>query len=403
MNGRVARVGVLMVTGAYYPEVSGAGLQCRSLISRLRGDVDFTVLTTTTDRTLPAHDDQDGVNVFRVFVNPRSVWSLTAATVRMIRTFFRLRRQVSIVHFHGFSRKSMLLVGLALATQKPIAIKLTSFGHDDPLSMRARSRVRYWCYRRAAIFFAVSSRFRESYAAAGLPPQRLRLIPNGVDLDRFHPADPRAREALRAELSIPAGAPVVLFVGFFSTDKRPDLLYSAWQKVARSSFSRSVLVFVGATRSPYYEINRDLAEWIQRRAAESGLGQRMLFVELTHEIERFHRAADIFVLPSIREGLPNALLEAMASGTACVAARLAGVTDDVIEHGRNGLLVPPDDEAELEQALRQLSNDPAGAMRLGCEARRTIEMRYGLDQVARQYLEAYRDLAPNVAAAAGMS
>ena len=66
-----------MVTGAYFPELSGAGLQCRALIGRLQDRVDFSVLTTTADRSLPADDVQDGVPVYRVFINPGSWWSNT--------------------------------------------------------------------------------------------------------------------------------------------------------------------------------------------------------------------------------------------------------------------------------------------------------------------------------------
>ena len=184
----------------------------------------------------------------------------------------------------------------------------------------------------------------------------------------------------------------MLFVGFFSAEKRPDQLFEAWLRVSASSSRLPVLVFVGATRSSYYEIDRSLAEGIQRKAAAHGVSDRVHFVETALDIERFHRAADIFVLPSVREGLPNALLEAMASGAACVATRLEGVTDSLIEDGRNGLLVPPDDPSALERALRRLTDDPEFGVRLGQEARRTIETRYGLDVVARKYMDVYRGL-----------
>jgi len=306
--------------------------------------------------------------------------------------FLRTCRRFSIVHLHGFSQKSIVIVLLALAGRKTIAVKLTSVGHDDPVSMRRRSRLVWWCYGRASMFFAVSSRFRESYNAARLAPHRLRLIPNGVDLQRFRPADGAEREALRRELSLPPRGAVVLFVGFFSPEKRPLLLFDAWEALARSQELESTVVFVGATRSRYYEVDERLAETIRRRAAAAGLDGRVRFIESTHQIERCHRAADIFVLPSVREGLPNALMEAMASGAACVATRLEGITDDLIEHGRNGLLVPADDAVAIEDALRRLIADRAWAGRLGSEARRTIEARFSLDGVARQYLDAYHDL-----------
>lgn len=381
-----------MVTGAYCPELSGAGLQCRALIGKLSDRVDFTVLTTTADRSLPVDDVQDGVAVHRVFVDPASWRSKAVGALRLTRSFLRTRRRFSIVHLHGFSEKSILLVWLALATRKKIAIKMTSVGDDDPVSLGRRGWLPYRAYRKADLFLAVSPRFLELYSAAGLPADRFRLIPNGVDLDRFYPPSEGERQQLRFELSIPGGTPVVLFVGFFSREKRPDLLFEAWADVAQSSAPHSVLVFVGATRSSYYEVDETLADRIRRRAEELGLGARVHFVESTKDIERFHRAADVFVLPSVREGLPNALLEAMASGAACIATKIAGVTDRIIEDGRDGLLVPSDDGEALEGALERLLNDASWRARLGCEARRTIEARYSLDHAAREYLDAYQRL-----------
>ena len=386
------RPGVLMVAGAYYPEVSGAGLQCRALVRQLRENVEFTVLTTTAHPARQVADTIDGVPVLRIFVDPSRWWSKAAGAVRFTLLFLKLRRRFAIVHLHGFSQKSMLFVWLALAGGKRIAIKLTSVGHDDPESMRRRGGLAYWCYTRAALFFVVSPRFVGAGDAAGIPPNRLRLIPNGVDVDRFRPAAPGERQRLRHELSFPSGGPVVLFVGFFSREKRPDVLFEAWARVATSVAPTAGLVFVGATRSTYYEIEHGLDEEIRARADSRGLRDRLLFVEETHEIERFYRAADILVLPSVREGLPNVVLEAMASGTPCIVSRLPGVTDSLIEDGRNGLLVSPDDVDALAEALRRLILNAPLLDRLGAAARRTIEERYTLDAVAGQYLAAYRQL-----------
>lgn len=381
--------GVLMVTGAYFPELSGAGLQCRALIGSLRDRVDFSVLTTTADRSLPADDVQDGVPVYRVFINPKSWWSKTTGSLRFTRVFLRHAGRFSIVHLHGFSQKSMLLIGLARLKGKRVAIKLTSVGHDDPTSMSRRGGLAYWCYSRSDLFFAVSPRFEQSYDAAGLPRERFRLIPNGVDTERFRPAAAGERESLRRELKLPPDCRIVLFVGFFSNEKRPDLLFEAWAKVAVSVAPGSALLFVGATQSPYYEIDRRLAERIRQLAHGLGLESRLRFVEMTYEIERFHRAADIFVLPSIREGMPNALLEAMASETACIASRLEGVTDTIIQHERNGLLVPPGDAPALQAALHYCFEDCGRARALGVEARRTVKEKYELDAAAGQYFHAY--------------
>lgn len=383
---------VLMVTGAYAPEMSGAGLQCRALVRALREAVSFTVLTTTTDPALPIDDRQDDVPVCRVFVGTMPVWSKAVAAVHMTMAVWRLRNRFSILHLHGFSQKSMLLVVLGLLLRKRLAIKLTSVGHDDPASMRARGRLVYWCYSRAHMLFGVSPRFEQLFASSGLPAERFRLIPNGVDVTRFRPAAREEKRALRAELGLPASGALILFVGFFSREKCPDVLFDAWASLAADADTSSVLLFVGASRSQYYEVDPTLAADIRRRASDLGLESRLCFVELTTEIERYQRAADIFVLSSVREGLPNALLEAMACATACIATRLEGVTDWLIADSEDGLLVPPRDVAALGGALQHLLSDPARAAAMGQRARARMERDFALTTTAQRYLTAYREL-----------
>jgi glycosyltransferase involved in cell wall biosynthesis len=355
--------------------------------------VRFTVLTTTADRSLPRADTQDGVDVYRVFVDPASWWSKCFGAVRFTLTFLRTSGLFSIVHLQGFSQKSILLVVLARLARKKVAIKLTSLGQDDPVSMRRRGPVAFAAYASANLFFAVSPGFAPGYEAEGLPRERLRLMPNGVDIRRFRPGSADEREALRREMHIAVTSLVVLFVGFFSREKRPDLLFDAWARLATDPSVDTDLVFVGATRSAYHEVDRNLADEIREKATAAGVADRLRFVEETHDIERFHRMADIFVLPSVREGMSNALLEAMASGVPSIATRIDGVTDAVIADGVNGLLVPPDDVEALEQGLRQIAGDPLGAARLGREARHTVETRFSLGQAAKRHLEAYQYLA----------
>lgn len=383
---------VLMVTGAYFPELSGAGLQCRELVRQLGDAVSCTILTTTADPLLPTEDERDGVRVHRVFVNPRSVWSKCVAGLRMTRFVIGARRRFSILHLHGFSQKTMLLVVLGILLRKRIGIKLTSVGHDDPAAMRRRGRVAYWCYSRADLLFGVSARFQTLYAASGLPVDRFRLIPNGVDLGRFTPASLTERRALRAELGLPRELTLILFVGFFSREKCPDVLLDAWLRLPPNDQAQSALLFVGATRSDYYEVDASLAEGMRARASQAGRSTHVLFVESTVEIEKYHRAADLFVLPSMREGLPNALLEAMACGLGCIASRLEGVTDGLIADGESGVLVPPGDVAALERAISLLLADPGRVATMGAEARRTVERDFSLTETAAAYLAAYQEM-----------
>jgi len=380
-----------MVTGAYYPELSGGGLQARLVVRALQRAARFTVLTTSIDPSLPARSNEDGVPVRRVFVNMRSRGSRLAAPFRIIVAFLEVARRIDVVNLHGFSRKAILLVALSRLFGKSFVLTLQTGVHDEPKSARAMGPLAYWAYVNADLYLSVSPALSRAYLDAGLPASRLRQVANAVDVERFKPAAVAERVALRAELGLPPAIPLVLFVGFFSRDKRPDVLYGAWSRVAARV--PSALVFLGATRGRYQEIEADLADTIRARAGVDRLGDRTFFVETTRTIEKYYRAVDMYVLPSIREGLPIALLEAMSSALPCVASRLPGSTDTLIEHDVSGLLVAPDDVEGLAEAIRSILTDGARAARLGAAARETVVARYAVQRTAPAWLSAYQALA----------
>src|SRR5262249_57153705 len=96
---------------------------------------------------------------------------------------------------------------------------------------------------------------------------------------------------------------VIVFVAFFSRDKRPDLLFRAWSRLAAEG-RLSKLVYIGATTSPYFEIDRSMAGHIRAEAARLGRSDDVLFVEATHAVDRYLRPADPFVLSSVPEAPP---------------------------------------------------------------------------------------------------
>ena len=381
---------VLMVTGAYFPELSGGGLQARAVVRALAGRVAFSVLTTSADAGLPARSDEDGVRIRRVFVEPRSGASQLRAAVKLAVSFVRAARRFEIVNLHGFSRKAILLVILSRLLGKRFILTLQTGVHDEPAGVRAIGALAYWAYRQADLYISVSPGLSRAYRDAGLPVSRLREISNAVDTERFRPAVQGERDALRRELGLPNDVPLVLFVGFFSRDKRPNLLYDAWAQTTVENASQ--LLFIGATRSGYQEVDPGLAAMIRERASADGVTTRVHFVESSHTIEKYFRAVDLYVLPSVREGFPIALLEAMSSGLPCLATRLRGSTDAIIEDGVDGLLVEPDDVAEFAAGIRSVLSNRERAARLGAAARASVNARFSIARTAPDWLAAYCEL-----------
>ena len=216
----------------------------------------------------------------------------------------------------------------------------------------------------------------------GAPVAQSRVIPYGIHPDEFRP-DPLARAAVRAELGLHEEQPLVLGLGRLVAKKGFGVLIAAWPQVL-AAHPTAQLVIAGYG---------DLRESLEEQAKLLGLGGRVRFVGQVNrqQAAAYGAAADIFALPIIREGvdgLPNALLEAMGSGAAVVASRVAGVPD-VIDDGVHGLLVPERDPVQLATAIGRLLADRALAQRLGAAARERIERELTWTQTAARFEQLY--------------
>jgi glycosyltransferase involved in cell wall biosynthesis len=242
------------------------------------------------------------------------------------------------------------------------------------------------------LYLAVSAPLADSLLAYGVSPTRIVRVSNGLDMTRFRPAAAGEQERLRRALDLPVDGVVILFVGFFSVDKGPHVLFDAWRRIAAGAGDGSSLVYVGATESRYYEVDATLAPGIRKTAQREGLTGRIVFAGETPTIEEYYRAADVFVFPTRREAFGMALVEAMASGLACIASRIPGVTDDIVDEGKTGLLVEPHDVGALSAALSRVLTDRPFADRLGHAAREAVAARFAIERTARLTLDAYRQL-----------
>lgn len=379
---------ILMVTGAYFPEVSSAGVQCQTLARALEGRADVRVLATAVDPALPRDDVIDGVPVTRVHIDVTSRRSKMRATLRMLADLGRLLPHTDVVHVHGVSSKNVAVTLAAKWFGKPLVLSLHTSGFDEPPAVRAQGLLAWWAFRSADLYLSVSPALVDAFRAAGLSADRVRLVPNGIDTDRFRPATTAERDALRQKLGLPAARPVIVFVGFFSHDKQPRTLFDAWMLLSDHDAIDATLLFVGATESPYFEVDARLAEQMRAEAARRGRSDRLVFAGVTHDVPDYLRAADVFVLPSRREGLPAALLEAMACGLPAVASRLPA-TEGIIADGHNGLLVPVGDATAFAAAIAGLVADPARAAALGAAARATVLERFDANRVADRWMDAY--------------
>ena len=205
-------------------------------------------------------------------------------------------------------------------------------------------------------------------------PDRIEVIPNGIDLARFGAAEPRgardaARRELRESLGLPGDARVLLCVGTICQRKGQEVLLRALARLAERRTDLHA-VLLGARAHPYVDALRAAAERL-------GLAGRVHLLPRRADPRPCYLGADLALCPSYQESLPRSVLEAMACALPIVASAVDGIPE-LLRDGREGRLVPPGDPAALAAAIDLLLADPARAAELGAAARKRAEAEFPL-------------------------
>jgi glycosyltransferase involved in cell wall biosynthesis len=294
------------------------------------------------------------------------------------------RRRFDLVHAHWIVPNGVIAAGACGAV--PLAIGL----HGSDVFLAEKTGVRRlarWSLGRARLLTGCSpelvERVRALGGGEGFPEGRSRVIPYGVDTNAFSPALDR-RAIWRGKLGIPAEAPLILGVGRMATKKGFQILLEALPLLLQSHPEAHVVLAGGG----------DLLERFAAVAAAWPGRVHLPGSVLRDTLPDLYRAADLFVLPAVHDskgnvdGLPNVILEAMASGLPVVASGISGIPL-AVEDGGTGLLVPEREPRPLLDALLRLLSDRELARAMGERGRRKAESELTWDAVAARYREGY--------------
>jgi glycosyltransferase involved in cell wall biosynthesis len=315
------------------------------------------------------------------------------ALIRQLTGIFREQR-IDVVHTHKY-KEGVLGAIAAWRAGIPHFVR-TVHGFAEP--MVGWNQVKSYLYhavdrlmlrRSADLIIAVSRRMAEELRETGFRPTMVTWIHNGVDVSQVRAARPR--DAVRRELGIDPGALLIGTAGRLSPIKgQAGLLRAAARILETHPTARFLIVGDGP-----------LGSQLASMASELGLDHACHFIGPRADVFDLMAALDIFVLPSLNEGIPMALLEAMTLGTPIVAAAVGGIPE-VIQHRVNGLLVPAADDQALADACLELAANPLWARALAAQAGRSITENFSHERSGEALLYAYRGLAliPNVLARA---
>jgi len=235
-----------------------------------------------------------------------------------------------------------------------------------------------WTHRFVHRFTCVSESLRDYIVSqTSIPRRKLVVIPNGVDISEFREAQPVPRETIG--LSDEDG--MVLFVGRLDKQKGVTYLLKAAARVVRQS-PKVHFVIAGAGR---------LEGRLKRYVRWKKLADNVHFVGFRDDLPSLMKACDMFVCPSLWEGMPNVILEAMACAKPVIATRVVGCVD-LVKDGETGLLVPPRDASALADAIFRLFDEPDAAASMGAAGLQRVREHFTVELMVNRNISLYRQL-----------
>lgn len=220
----------------------------------------------------------------------------------------------------------------------------------------------------------------------------IEVIPNGVNLQRFHPAkDNDEKRSLRSYFGLPDTGRIIANVGSVSPTKGSDLLLEAWIKLA-ARFPDTHVLIIGTLFDAQHTKQGEFRRKIDDLVAASGAAHRIHFPDFVPNVEDYLRVSDLFVFPSLKEAMPNAVIEAMASGLACILTPFISLPEEFGKPDHEYLLVERNPDA-LAAAIAKLLNKDELRLNISRQGRKWVEKTMDLELILDRYAAFYHQLA----------
>lgn len=393
-------VDVCLVVKYFHPILAGAAERFRRYAPGLRGRGIHLQVSTIQPDGAAAHEMLGDVPVHRLplDVDPRDMSA--ALLKRTLERFRETGQWPDVLHLLNHSLRGIPYVWYARLLGIPCVISSTMVPTEQQAPRQRPKtliyqKLKFWPFN---CIITSSVVMTQRLVKQGVSAKRMQIIPNGVDNQRFRPTRSlREREEIRRQLGLGLGDEVILFVGFVSPRKGVDLLIAAWPEIIRRR-PQARLLLVGPrcegptpTLSP---VSSDQAfiDKIDQMIMRSSSPERVVFTGEVSNVEAYMQAADVFVLPSRREGMGNVVAEAMATGLPCVLTPYEGLPAEFGKPGREFLLASPDSDT-LATTILEVLESKDRRNRIGQAARNWVERHLDVEMSLDRYAQIYRGLA----------
>lgn len=366
------------------PEYSGAGQQALSLANALREHgVDIWFVSFCKDKELEGYGLIENFPIHRIRYDRKLPNAHRYAYGKYLKLIWHNRNLFDIFHSHG---EWWFSIYLAKLLGKPVVQKITLMGVDNPSALYnfRFGKLRHYAYFLCNKIIATQDEIYNDCIKEGIPHEKIARIPNGVDLKRFYP-DPLSYVEIRKKLGIALDTFIALFVGRLSIRKGLDTMLAGWEHFLNIYSGPSCLFLVGPEDNELYK-NNSLNCLLHKLEEKKSVVKTGHLVDITD----YFKIADVFCLPSLSEGMPNSLLEAMACGVPTIITKHKGL--EFLVDSENSLLIPPGDTKALASSLYEISTNSGLKEKIGDKGRLIIEQMFDINIIAKQYVDLYEDV-----------
>ncbi|MEM2930822.1 MAG: glycosyltransferase family 4 protein [Thermoproteota archaeon] len=374
---------VLILTDYFYPHIGGGVEKVVFEVSRrlVKMGVNVIILTLNTKKARN-FEILEGIRVYRC--NPIN---LTEATKTQLTISFSLplkmieickREKPDIIHANNrFFFTTVCAVALKILIKKPLITTL----HLGPMFFRRRlfdfyiriydKTLSRWIFNNSDKLLAVSTSVMKHALNSGASRERIKVIPNGVDISEFRPREGFKGNRIRR----------IVFIGRLFPNKGAQYLIEA-APIILSKHPATEFVVIG---------NGPMKMDLIRLARRLNVEQAFRFLGIVQSVPEILKECDIFVRPSLTEGMPLTILEAMACRLPIVASKIPGVSE-IVKDGETGILIEPGNIRHLSEALNRLLEDKDYAERIKNNAYNFVRNHYSWDRVAEEYFKIYNEV-----------
>jgi L-malate glycosyltransferase len=374
-----------MISPQFRPVVGGYERAAERLSAALAEvGLRVVVIAERRDRAWSVMESIDGYEVRRLSCSYRRHRHAVTSLLSFAGFLLRYGREFDVWHVHQYGFQAALAVALGKLLRRPVLLKLPSsnaMGIERAMGAGIVGRILLFFHLRVNACLAVSDETREEAIHLGIPPERIYLIPNGVDGRQFHPTLPEERAAARRALGLHCDR-LVLYVGRLSPEKNPLGLLEAWAAIDTEARKGALLALVG---------DGPQREEVQAKAQAPNLAGSIHLAGMRSDVATWYRAADVYVIPSLLEGLSNTMIEALASGLPVISTRVSG-SSILVESPNAGLVVDIGNVENLAGAMESLLRDESLRTQLAANARLTFETHFALEILSKKMILLYRGL-----------